>query len=327
MTKRALLSGITGQVGSYLAELLLEKGYEVHGLIRRASSFNTGRIDHIFDRLHLHYGDLSDASSIRRAIDRAEPDELYNLGAQSHVQVSFEIPEYSADITALGPVRLLDAIPKTTRFYQASSSELFGDSPAPQNELTPIRPRSPYACAKAHAYYLTRHYRDRGYFAVNGILFNTESPRRGETFVTRKIARYVGRLSQSSKKAQFPPLALGNTDAKRDWGHAREYVEGIWTMMQADEPDDYVLGTGESHTVNDLLDEAFKAAGVTPMRHSHVVLDAKYLRPTEVPHLLADASKMKRVLGWEPKLRFADIVKEMVDHDVVLAQKECRAIG
>ena len=324
--KKALITGITGQDGSYLAELLLEKGYEVHGIIRRASTFNTGRIDHLYQdphlqgvRFFLHFGDLSDSDTIRRLLYKIKPDEIYHLGAQSHVRVSFDIPEYTANVTGVGTLRILEAIKdyqedtgKKIRFYQASSSEMFGASPPPQNESTPFRPRSPYGSAKAFAYYTTINYREAyGIFAVNGILFNHESPRRGETFVTRKITRAIARIKAGLDKKVY----LGNLDAKRDWGYAKEYMEAAYLMLQQSEPDDYVIGTGESHSVRDFVDAAFKHAGL-PDWEQYVGIDQRYYRPTEVEHLFADYSKAKAKLGWEPKTRFADLVKLMVDEDL-----------
>ncbi|RME96588.1 MAG: GDP-mannose 4,6-dehydratase [Verrucomicrobia bacterium] len=324
--KRALITGITGQDGSYLAELLLSKGYEVHGLIRRASTFNTGRLEPIYAdphepgvRLHLHYGDLSDASALARLIARIQPDEVYNLAAQSHVRVSFDSPEYTTDIVATGTVRLLEAIREVgirPRFYQASSSEMFGKvREVPQNENTPFYPRSPYACAKVYAYWITVNYRESyGLFACNGILFNHESPRRGETFVTRKITRAVAHIRAGLQKK----LYLGNLDAKRDWGYAKEYVEAMWLMLQQDEPDDYVIATGETHSVREFLELAFRHAGMD--WRDYVEIDERYLRPAEVDLLVGDASKAKRKLGWEPRTRFADLVKLMVDADIAMLQ-------
>ena len=325
---RALITGITGQDGSYLAELLLKKGYDVHGLIRRSSSFNTGRIDHIYQdphdanpKLRLHYGDLSDASVLNRLIRTIKPQEIYNLAAQSHVRVSFDIPEYTAEVTALGTVRLLEAIRESglsPRFYQASSSELFGGAPdAPQSETTPFYPRSPYACAKAYAFHITRNYREAyGLFASNGILFNHESERRGETFVSRKITRAASRIKTGFRE----PLFLGNLEARRDWGYAPEYVEAMWRMLQQDRPDDYVIATGESHSVKEFLQEAFGYLGLD--WKAHVQLDPRYLRPTEVNHLVGDASKAKRELGWAPKTTFKQLVRRMIDADLLLAQRE-----
>ncbi|MBM4375816.1 MAG: GDP-mannose 4,6-dehydratase [Deltaproteobacteria bacterium] len=331
--KRALITGVTGQDGSYLAELLLSKGYEVHGVIRRSSSFNTGRIDHIYAdphdagrRLVLHYGDLSDASGLQSILEEARPDEVYNLGAQSHVRVSFDTPEYTGEVTGLGAVRLLEAVRRSrlpAKVYQASSSELYGKVvETPQRETTPFHPRSPYACAKAYAYYIGQNYREAyGMFVCNGILFNHESPRRGETFVTRKITRAAGRI----KHGLQDKLYLGNLDAKRDWGHARDYVEAMWLMMQASTADDYVVGTGETHAVKEFLDLAFELAGVDVTEH--VAIDAKYFRPAEVDLLLADPSKAKAALGWSPKTSFRALVEEMVEHDLELAAREKRARG
>lgn len=331
MTKRALITGITGQDGSYLAELLLSKGYEVHGIIRRSSSFNTDRIDHLYrDRhesgakMHLHYGDLNDASSLQKVLTDAEPDEVYNLAAQSHVRVSFDIPEYTAEITALGTVRLLEAIRRSgmkPRFYQASSSELYGKVlETPQTENTPFYPRSPYAAAKAFAFHITRNYREGyGMFAVNGILFNHESPRRGETFVTRKITRALGRIKHGFQKK----LYLGNLDAKRDWGYAGDYVDAMWRMLQHPEPEDFVIATGETHAVSEFLDEAFGYAGID--WKDVVEIDTRYHRPTEVDVLLGDASKAKKLLGWEPAVSFKELVRRMVDADMELAAREKRA--
>jgi GDPmannose 4,6-dehydratase len=378
--KRALITGITGQDGSYLTELLLGKGYEVHGIIRRASTFNTDRIDHIYQdphfpdaRLYLHYGDLSVSGQMNDLIYNIKPDEIYHLGAQSHVRVSFDMPEYTGDVTGIGTVRLLEAIRKTgvkTKFYQASSSEMYGSAPAPQNELTPFEPRSPYAAAKLYAYWLVRNYRE-GYkfFVSNGILFNHESPRRGETFVTRKISRAVARIRFGLQDK----LYLGNLEASRDWGYAPEYVEAMWLMLQQDSPDDFVIGTGESHSVREFCELAFSEAGIelewrgtganevgliksisqdipcfrasvmpdlsgeilmetdasilkpsphtVTMLHPHtgdevVALDPRYLRPTEVESLLADPSKAKIKLGWEPKVTFGELVRIMVAADL-----------
>lgn len=331
--KRALITGITGQDGSYLAELLLEKGYEVHGIVRRSSSFNTERIDHLYRdphergvRLHLHHGDLNDASSLQSVIADAKPDEIYNLAAQSHVRVSFDIPEYTAEITALGTIRILEAIRKLhvpCRFYQASSSELYGKVvETPQRETTPFHPRSPYAAAKAYAFYMTQNYREAyGLFATNGILFNHESERRGETFVTRKITRAVGRIKLGLQQELF----LGNLDAKRDWGHAADYVEAMWRMMQQEQPDDFVIGTGETHSVREFLELAFKRAGLD--YREHVKIDERYFRPAEVDLLLSDPSKAKAKLGWVPKVGFQELVARMVDSDIELAAREKRARG
>jgi len=319
--KRALITGITGQDGSYLAEFLLSKGYEVHGIIRRASTFNTSRIDHIYQdphepdaRLFLHYGDLSNSEQLANLIYNIQPDEIYHLGAQSHVRVSFDMPEYTGDITGLGTTRILEAIRRSgikTKFYQASSSEMFGDSPPPQNENTPFRPRSPYACAKVYAYWMTRIYREGyGLFACNGILFNHESPRRGETFVTRKITRAIANILAGKQKK----LYLGNLKAKRDWGYAPEYVEAMWLMLQQDEPDDYVVGTGEAHSVQEFVEEAFSYVDLD--WREYVEIDPRYFRPTEVEFLLADASKARKKLGWEPKITFRELVRIMVDADM-----------
>ena len=318
--RKALITGITGQDGSYLAELLLSKGYEVHGLIRRASTFNTGRIDHLYKdphlhgvRFFLHYGDLSDSGQMMEIVFNIRPDEVYNLAAQSHVRVSFDMAEYTLDITGMGTVRLLEAIRHSgikTRFYQASSSELFGSAPPPQNEATVFRPRSPYAIAKLASYWMTVNCRE-GYdmFAVNGILFNHESPRRGETFVTRKITRALANIVAGKEKKLF----LGNLSARRDWGFAPEYVECMWRMLQQDEPEDFVIGTGEAHSVEDFLAEAFSYVGLDWRKH--VEIDARYFRPTEVDYLLADASKANRKLGWKPAVTFQDLVRIMVDAD------------
>jgi GDPmannose 4,6-dehydratase len=319
--KRALLTGLTGQDGSYLAELLLDKGYEVHGIIRRSSSFNTGRIEHLYrdpheegTRLFSHYGDLSDPVALTRLIYELQPHEIYNLGAQSHVRVSFDIPEYTFDITGGGTLRLLEAIRESevkTRFYQASSSEIFGSSPPPQNEETPFHPRSPYAVAKVAAYWSTVNYRESyGMFAVNGILFNHESPRRGETFVTRKITRAVARI----KAGLEDKLYMGNLDAERDWGYAPDFVEAMWMMLQTDEPDDYVVATEEKHSVREALEVAFARVGLDP--DQHVEIDPRYFRPAEVDSLLGDASKAREKLGWEPKVRFRELIQLMVDADV-----------
>ncbi len=323
---KALITGITGQDGSYLAELLLQKGYEVHGIIRRASTFNTKRIDHIYQdphethrRLFLHYGDLTDAESIRKLIHKIHPDEIYNLGAQSHVKVSFEIPEYTANIDALGVIRILEAIRdfqestgKKIKFYQASSSEIFGASLPPQHELTPFKPRSPYGCSKVFGYHVTVNYREAyGIFACNGILFNHESPRRGETFVTRKITRGIARIKAGLDKKIY----LGNLDSRRDWGYAPEYMEIAWRMLQQEHPDDYVIGTGEAHSVKEFVEIAFSHAGISDWQN-YVDIDQKYYRPSEVHHLTADASKAKKILGWEPKILFHDLVKIMVDADI-----------
>ncbi|HHY87117.1 MAG TPA: GDP-mannose 4,6-dehydratase [Verrucomicrobia bacterium] len=332
MAKKALITGITGQDGSYLAELLLDKGYEVHGIVRRASSFNRARLDAIYlrpdlkeKRLFLHYGDLGESGSLTRLLLRIQPDEIYNLGAQSHVRVSFDVPEYTLDVTAVGTLRLLEAIHETgiqARFYQASSSEMFGKvREVPQTEQTPFHPRSPYAVAKVCAFWATVNYRESyGIHASNGILFNHESPRRGETFVTRKITRAVARIAAGLEDK----LYLGNLDAKRDWGYAKEYVEAMWLMLQQDEPDDYVIATGETHSVREFLEEAFSYAGLDWRKH--VVHDARYLRPAEVDLLIGDASKARRKLGWQPKTTFKELVRLMVDADMELlkAQREGR---
>ena len=321
MTKRVLVSGITGQDGSYLAELLLHKGYEVHGLIRKASTFNTARIDHIYDdphesdaKLFLHYGDLSNLEQISNVIYNIRPAEVYNLGAQSHVQVSFEMPEYTGEVTGLGTTRLLEAIRRSgieTKFYQASSSELFGSTPAPQSETSPFAPQSPYAIAKLYSYWMTVNYREGyGTFATNGILFNHESPRRGETFVTRKVTRAVARIKAGLQDKLF----LGNMDAKRDWGYAPEYVEVMWELMQLEKPDDYVIGIGESHSVREFVEEAFSYVGLDWKKH--VEIDPRYFRPTEVVHLEADASKAREAIGWSPKVRFHELTRIMMDAEL-----------
>lgn len=319
--KKALITGITGQDGSYLAELLLSKGYEVHGLVRRSSSFNTSRIDHILldphdpdAKIFLHYGDLSDSEQLSSIMYNIRPDEIYHLGAQSHVRVSFDTPEYTGNVTGIGTTRILEAVRrsnKEVKFYQASSSELFGSVCPPQNEETNFQPRSPYACAKLYAYWMTKNYRE-GYrmFASNGILFNHESPRRGETFVTRKITRSIARLL--AKKDKY--LYLGNLEAKRDWGFAPEYVECMWLIMQQDHSDDYVIGTGETHSVEDFVAASFEYAGLDI--NKFVKIDPKYFRPTEVDVLIADPRKANEKLGWKPKIKFHDLVKIMVDADV-----------
>jgi len=324
--KKALITGITGQDGSYLAEFLLNKGYQVHGVVRRSSTFNTSRIDHLVKDLHeknvkffFHHGDLSDANTVRKLIYKIQPDEIYNLGAQSHVRVSFDIPEYTANITALGTLRILEAIKdyqdhtgKKIKFYQASSSEMFGSTPPPQNEKTLFHPRSPYGCAKAFAYHTTVNYREAyGIFAVNGILFNHESPRRGETFVTRKIARGIARIKAGLDKKIY----LGNLNARRDWGYAPEYMEAAWMMLQQPKPSDYVIGTGESHSIKEFLDEAFKHVGIKDWK-KYVGIDPRYYRPTEVDNLIADISKAKKVLKWQPKTKFKDLVKLMMDEEL-----------
>ena len=330
--KRALITGITGQDGSYLAELLLSKGYEVHGLIRRASTFNTDRIDHIYQdphqpdvRLFLHYGDLDNGEQLTNLVYNVKPDEIYHLGAQSHVRVSFDAPEYTGNVTGLGTTRLLEAIRRSgikTRYYQASSSEMFGAAPPPQNEATPFRPRSPYACAKVYAFWMAVNYRDGyGLHASNGILFNHESPRRGETFVTRKVTRALANIIAGRQKN----LYLGNLSAKRDWGYAPEYVEAMWLMLQQEAPDDYVVGTGEAHSVQEFVEEAFAYADLD--WQEYVEIDPRYFRPTEVEHLLADASKARERLGWEPKITFHDLVKIMVDADMEAAGLEPKGEG
>ena len=327
MAKRALITGITGQDGSYLAELLLLKGYEVHGIIRRASTFNTGRLDPIYNdphsdrsRLLLHYGDLSDASALARLIGKIQPEEVYNLAAQSHVRVSFDSPEYTTDVTATGTVRLLEAIRETgakPRFYQASSSEMYGMvREVPQSEKTLFYPRSPYGCAKVFSYWITVNYRESyGLHASNGILFNHESPRRGETFVTRKITRAVAHI-QAGLQGK---LYLGNLDAKRDWGYAKEYVEAMWLILQQDKPEDYVVATGETHSVREFLEAAFAHAGLH--WKDFVEIDQRYYRPAEVDLLVGDYSKARKQLGWEPKTKFKDLVKLMVDADVELLRR------
>ena len=383
MSQRALITGITGQDGSYLAEFLLEKGFEVHGLIRRSSTFNTERIDHIFvdphdpnAKLFLHYGDLNDGGQLSNLIYNVQPEEIYHLGAQSHVRVSFDMPEFTGDITGLGTTRMLEAIRRSgikTRFYQASSSEMFGDSPPPQNEETPFKPRSPYGAAKVYAFWIVKNYRDGyGLFAVNGILFNHESPRRGETFVTRKITRAIARM----KYGLQDKLYLGNLEAKRDWGYAGDFVEAMWLMLQQDEPDDYVIATGESHSVREFVNLAFQHAGIeiewkgsgleekgiirslssgqhpltsninlglqppistcgVPSLASTlnlgdvlVEIDRRYFRPTEVESLLGDASKAREKLGWEPKVRFKELVRMMVDADIKNLEelKQCQDV-
>ncbi|MEI0798001.1 GDP-mannose 4,6-dehydratase [Brachyspira intermedia] len=320
--KKALITGITGQDGSYLTELLLEKGYEVHGIIRRSSSFNTERIDHLYSDPHindvkmfLHYGDLSDSSNLSRLLERIQPDEIYNLAAQSHVRVSFDMPEYTADVTGLGTIRLLDAIKETqikTRFYQASTSELYGKVvETPQTEKTPFYPRSPYACAKVYSYWITVNYRESyDMYACNGILFNHESPRRGETFVTKKITHAIARILNKEQDK----LYLGNLDSKRDWGYAKDYVEAMWLMLQQDKADDYVIATGETHSVREFLDEAFGLVGLDWKKY--VEIDPRYYRPAEVDLLLGDPTKAKEKLGWQPKTTFKELVKIMLDYDL-----------
>lgn len=332
MSKSALLTGITGQDGSYLTELLLSKGYDVHGVIRRSSSFNTGRIDHLYQdphsdraRVRLHHGDLADASSLRRILDEVQPDEVYNLGAQSHVRVSFDLPIYTGEIVAVGTLRLLEAIRDyqkysgaSVRFYQAASSEMYGKVvETPQRETTPFHPRSPYGVAKVYAYWITVNYREAyGMHASNGILFNHESPRRGETFVSRKVTRAVGRIHHGLQDR----LYLGNLEARRDWGFAGDYVEAMWRMLQQDEPGDYVIATGKTHSVRDLLDEAFGHVGLDWERF--VRLDERYLRPAEVDLLLGDAALARERLNWEPTVGFGQLVRMMVDRDVELAAQE-----
>ncbi|HEX8475872.1 MAG TPA: GDP-mannose 4,6-dehydratase [Pyrinomonadaceae bacterium] len=328
MAKRALITGITGQDGSFLTELLLEKGYEVFGIVRRSSSFNTDRIDHLYQdphepntRLRMFYGDLNDSSSLNNILRQTEPDEIYNLGAQSHVRVSFDVPEYTGEVTGLGTVRILEAIRDVgikPKFYQASSSELYGKVvETPQTEKTPFYPRSPYACAKAYAYWITVNYRESyDMFACNGILFNHESERRGETFVSRKITRAATRIKLGLQEK----LYLGNLDARRDWGHAKDYVEAMWLMMQAEVADDYVVATGETHSVREFLDEAFGYLDLD--WNQYVEIDPRYFRPTEVDLLLGDATKARTVLGWQPKVDFKTLVKLMVDHDMMLARRE-----
>ena len=318
--KTAFITGITGQDGSYLAEFLLDKGYTVHGLIRRSSTFNTDRIDHLYKdvhdpsaRLHLHFGDLSVSGQLTDLLHTIRPDEIYHLGAQSHVRVSFDMPEYTGDITGLGTLRLLEAIRKTgitTRFYQASSSEMFGAAPPPQNQDTPFQPQSPYAAAKVYAHYVVKNYRDAyGLFVCNGILFNHESPRRGETFVTRRI-----KLGLQQK------LFLGNLDAKRDWGFAGDYVEAMWLMLQQDKPDDYVIALGETHSVKEFLEKVFQKLSLDYQKY--VEIDARYFRPTDVNILLGDATKARDILGWKPKVGFEELVDMMVEADMELAKKE-----
>jgi GDPmannose 4,6-dehydratase len=329
--KKALITGITGQDGSYLAELLLEKGYEVHGIIRRSSSFNTGRIDHIYQdphekgcRLFLHYGDLNDSSSLNLLLKKIRPEEVYNLGAQSHVRVSFDVPEYTAEVTGVGTVRLLEAIRELglteTRIYQASSSEMFGASPPPQNEATPFYPRSPYGCAKVYSYWIGVNYREAyGLHLSNGILFNHESPRRGETFVTRKVTRAVSRIKLGLQRKLF----LGNLEAKRDWGYAKDFVHAMWLMLQQPKGDDYVVATGEAHSVRELCEEAFGHVGLD--YREFVAVDPRYYRPTEVDYLLGDPSKATKQLGWTPKTSFKELVRLMMESDVELAEREKRA--
>ncbi len=331
--KKALITGITGQDGSYLAELLLEKGYEVHGIVRRASTFNTGRVDHIYrdphlpgTRLFLHYGDLNDASSMNTILRHVRPDEIYNLGAQSHVRVSFDVPEYTGEVTGLGTVRLLEAVRDTgleaTRIYQASSSEMFGASPPPQGEATPFYPRSPYGCAKVYSFWISVNYRESyGMHVSNGILFNHESPRRGETFVTRKVTRAASRIKLGVQKK----LYLGNLDAKRDWGYAKDYVEAMWLMVQQPKGDDYVVATGEAHSVRELCEAAFGHVGLD--YQDFVEIDPRYYRPAEVDYLLGDPSKATKALGWKPRTSFKELVRLMMESDLELAKREQRAGG
>lgn len=352
--KKALITGVTGQDGAYLSEFLLGKGYEVHGIKRRASSFNSQRVDHLYKdphesgvRFRMHYGDLTDSTNLIRIIQEVQPDEIYNLAAQSHVKVSFETPEYTANSDALGTLRILEAIrilglEKRTRFYQASTSEMFGKvAETPQKETTPFYPRSPYGAAKVYSYWITVNYREAYYmFTVNGILFNHESPIRGETFVTRKITRAVARIKLGLQDAIY----LGNLNAKRDWGHAKDYVEAMWMMLQADEPDDFVVATGETHSVREFVDAAFSEVGISMKWEGEgldekgidaasgkvlVHIDPRYFRPTEVEFLLGDPTKAKEKLGWEPKVKFVDLVKEMVREDLKDAERDelCRTQG
>lgn len=325
--KKAFLTGITGQDGSYLAELLLSKGYEVHGLIRRSSTFNTDRIDHLYRDVHepntklfLHYGDLSVSGQLMDLLNSIAPDEIYHLGAQSHVRVSFDMPEYTSDITGLGTLRILEAIRKTgikTKFYQASSSEMFGAAPPPQSEKTMFQPRSPYAAAKVYAYYIVQNYRDAyNLFANNGILFNHESPRRGETFVTRKITRAATQIKLGLKDK----LYLGNLEAKRDWGYAGDFVEAMWLMLQQEKPDDFVIATGETHSVRDFAEKVFAKLDLDYKKY--VAVDPRYFRPTEVDVLLGDSSKAKKILGWQPKVTFDELINMMIATDMEIARKE-----
>lgn len=331
MQKTALITGITGQDGSYLTEFLIAKGYAVHGVVRRSSSFSTGRIDHLYRDPHdplrqltLHYGDLADSTSLRRILEAVQPDEVYNLAAQSHVKVSFEQAEYTGDVVATGTLRLLESLRDYTartgrpvRYYQAGSSEMFGAAPPPQRETTPFHPRSPYAVAKVAAHWYTVNYREAyGLFACNGVLFNHESERRGETFVTRKITRAVGRIKHGLQQK----LYLGNLDARRDWGFAGDYVEAMWLMLQQDAPDDYVIATGEAHSVREFLEAAFTYVGLD--WRDYVEIDPRYFRPAEVDHLLGDASKARERLGWRPRVSFSELVARMVDHDLELARRE-----
>ena len=337
MAKVALITGVTGQDGSYLAEFLLKQGYQVHGVVRRSSSFATGRIDHLHQGfggndapLQLHYGDLGDGTGLRRIIEQVRPDEVYNLAAQSHVRISFDQPEYTADVVGLGTLRLLEAIrdhnqrhDRKVRFYQAGSSEMFGEvAELPQRETTPFHPRSPYACAKCYAHWQTVNYREAyGLFACNGILFNHESPRRGENFVTRKITRSATRI----KLGLQDKLSLGNLDAKRDWGFAGDYVEAMWLMLQQERPEDFVISTGETHTVREFLDLVFARVGLDPAKY--VEFDPRFMRPAEVDVLIGDSAKARRALGWEPRVRFRELVDMMVDADLELAEREKRSLG
>jgi GDPmannose 4,6-dehydratase len=325
--KKAFITGITGQDGSYLAEFLLEKGYEIHGLIRRSSTFNTDRIDHLYKdfhdpqaRVYLHYGDLSISGHLRDLLYDISPDEVYHLGAQSHVRVSFDLPEYTGDVTGLGAIRLLEAIRKTgikTRFYQASSSEMFGAAPPPQSESTPFQPRSPYAAAKVYAHYMVNNYRDAYHlFACNGILFNHESPRRGETFVTRKVTRAATRIKLNLQEK----LYLGNMEAKRDWGFAGDYVEAMWLMLQQDTPEDYVIATGETHSVREFVEKVFQKLGLD--YEKYVAVDSRYFRPTEVDALLGDATKAKVKLGWQAQVTFDKLIDMMLAADMEMAARE-----
>ena len=331
MTKRALITGVTGQDGSYLTEFLLKKGYEVHGVMRRASLFNTDRLDHLYHdphlggaRLTLHYGDLTDATGLRRVLETVDPDEVYNLGAQSHVKVSFDIPEYTAEAVAVGTLRLIEAVRdhvlhsgRPVRYYQAGSSEMFGAAPPPQTETTPFYPRSPYGVSKVAAHWFAVNYREAyGLYICNGILFNHESPRRGETFVTRKVTRAVGRIVQGLQDK----LYLGKLEAQRDWGFAGDYVEAMWLMLQQEKPDDYIIATGEAHSVRDFVELAFETAGLEWQRH--VEIDRRYFRPTEVDALCGDPTKARGVLGWHPRVTFPELVEMMVRHDIDLARRE-----
>ncbi len=332
MIKKALITGITGQDGSYLSELLLAKGYEVHGVIRRSSSFNTSRINHLYHdpheqntKLQLHYGDITDAGAIHSLIAHIKPDEVYNLAAQSHVRVSFDQPIYTSNVVAMGTVNLLEAIKQVglpIRFYQAGSSEMYGAADPPQNELTPFKPRSPYACAKAFAHYLTINYREAyGIFACNGILFNHESPRRGETFVTRKITRAASRIKLGIQQKLF----MGNLSAKRDWGYAPDYVRAMWLMLQQDAPDDYVIATGETHSVQEFVERVFNLLELD--WREHVEIDSRYFRPTEVDLLQGDSSKARTKLGWSPAITFDQLIETMVKNDMQLAREEQAAAG